>query len=184
MLHGGVAATVAGVALHCATKPPPLSRSKVARQCYDKLLHGTASGGFSWKFGEFRSKLLRSLPRKDSVWKFEISTPMQLLRGLGPLPETSARTPPPPQLPRSPSRRFSSREAACMEIVLVRKNPRVRKIFCPRFWGGRRLRQFYGHLQKMRSFCRKNPMPIKFLVWGGGIFGFWGRGEEVPIFFL
>ena len=38
----------------------------------------------------------------------EISTPRQLLRSLGPLPEASARTP--PELPRSPSRGSSSHE--------------------------------------------------------------------------
>ena len=42
-------------------------------------------------------------------FRMEISTPTQLLRSLGPLPETSARTP--PELPRSPSRSFSSHKA-------------------------------------------------------------------------
>ena len=46
----------------------------------------------------------------------EIPTPRQLLRSLGPLPETSARTP--PELPRSPSRSGSSEEAG-RKIVLI-----------------------------------------------------------------
>ena len=35
---------------------------------------------------------------------------------------------------------------------------------------------------KMRSFCRKNPMSIKFLVLGGGILGFGGGGSADFIF--
>ena len=62
------------------------------------------------------------------------------------------------------------------------KNPRVRKIICPQFWGRKWLRQFYGRLEKLRSFCRKTSMPIKFLGLGGGILDFGGEG--VPILFL
>ena len=50
-------------------------------------------------------------------FRMQISTPRQLLRSLGPLPETSARTP--PELPRSPSRSGSSQEAG-RKIVLCR----------------------------------------------------------------
>ena len=39
------------------------------------------------------------------------------------------------------------------------KNPRVRKIFRPRFWGRKWRRQFYGHPEKTHSFCRKTPCP-------------------------
>ena len=40
------------------------------------------------------------------------------------------------------------------------------------------LRQFYGHLEKLRSLCRKTSMPIKFLVFGGGGYlGFKGGGR-------
>ena len=44
-------------------------------------------------------------------------------------------------------------------IWQIQKNPRVRKIFCPQFWGRKWLRQFYGRLEKMRSLCRKKPCP-------------------------
>ena len=56
------------------------------------------------------------------------------------------------------------------------KNPRVRKMFCPQFWGRKWLSQFHGRLAKLRSFCRKTSMPIKFLVLGGGDFVFLGGG--------
>ena len=36
---------------------------------------------------------------------------------------------------------------------------------------------------KMRSFCRKKPMSIKFLVVGGGCFGFFGGGGECQFYF-
>ena len=56
------------------------------------------------------------------------------------------------------------------------KNPRVRKIFCPHFWGRKWLRQFYGRLEKCVLSAGKT-MPIKFLVLGGGgYFGFFGVG--------
>ena len=45
------------------------------------------------------------------------------------------------------------------------------------FWGQKWLCQFYGRLEKLRSFCRKKPsMPIKFLVLGGAFWVFWGGG--------
>ena len=43
---------------------------------------------------------------------------------------------------------------------------------CPpgeKFWGWKWLRQFYGRVEEVHSFCRKTAMPIKFLVLGGGI---------------
>ena len=50
-------------------------------------------------------------------------------------------------------------------------------MFCPQFWGRKWLRQFYGRLKKLRSFCRKTSMPIKFLVLGEGILDFFWGGE-------
>ena len=59
-------------------------------------------------------------------------------------------------------------------------------IFCPRFWGRKWPRQFYGRLGFFGSFCWKSPVPIKFLLLGEGeVLGFFRRGGvEVPIFFF
>ena len=57
-----------------------------------------------------------------------------------------------------------------LEGPTFRKNPRVRKIFCPQFWGWKWLRQFYGRL-KNAFFLQEKAMSIKFLVLGGG--GIW-----------
>ena len=46
------------------------------------------------------------------------------------------------------------------------------------------MRQFYGHLEKMRPFCRKKPMSVKFLVLGGGDFGFGGGGGSADFIFM
>ena len=55
--------------------------------------------------------------------------------------------------------------------------------FRPQFWGPKWLRQFYGRLAFLGSFCWKTPMTIKFLLLGG--FGVsWKGGVEVPILFL
>ena len=62
------------------------------------------------------------------------------------------------------------------------KNPHIRKMFCPQFWGRKWLRQFYGHLEQNAFFMQEKPMSIKFLLLGGGG-GFWGGGG-VPILFL
>ena len=79
-------------------------------------------------------------------FRVEISTPRQLLRSLGPLPETSARTP--SKLPRSPSRSFSSREAGWKIVLFLR--------FC-------RLRSTLTSQGKL-SFCKfqevLNPTPL------------------------
>ena len=48
--------------------------------------------------------------------------------------------------------------------------------------GRKCLRQFYGHLEFLRSFCRKT-VSIKFLVLGGGYFGFGGGGVEWRFYF-
>ena len=70
--------------------------------------------------------------------------------------------------------------AAC-----VQKNPRVRKMFCPEFWGWKWLRQVYGRLEKLRSFCRNTDMPKKSSFWGGGvILGFWGGWGSADFIFM
>ena len=57
-----------------------------------------------------------------------------------------------------------------VQKVLVSVN-----FFCPKFWGRKWVRQFYGRLEFLLSFCRKTSMSIKFLVlWGGGYLGFCG----------
>ena len=53
-----------------------------------------------------------------------------------------------------------------------------------RFWGWKWLCQFYGRLEKLRSFCRKTSVPAKFLILGGGVIWFFFLGGEVPIFFF
>ena len=75
------------------------------------------------------------------------------------------------------------RENPCALFSHFQKNPRVRKIFCPQFWGRTWLREFYGRLEKCVLSAGK-PMSIKFVVLGGGGFflGFGGGG--VPILFL
>ena len=42
----------------------------------------------------------------------------------------------------------------------------------------------YGRLEIFGSFCWKTPMPIKFLLLGGGAGCFLEEGVEVPILFL
>ena len=72
----------------------------------------------------------------------EMSTPRQLLRSLGPLPETSPRT---PELPRSPSMSFSSREAGWRTVLhmspylpsdTIFRNARLLIILFVRSFGG------------------------------------------------
>ena len=62
------------------------------------------------------------------------------------------------------------------------------KSSCPQIWGRKWLRQFFGRLEFLRSFCRKTSMSIKFLVFLGGKcrFYFYGRGDysESNYFFL
>ena len=43
------------------------------------------------------------------------------------------------------------------------------------------MRQFYGRLEKS-FFLQEKPMSIKFLVLGGGVFGFGGGGSPDYIF--
>ena len=61
-------------------------------------------------------------------------------------------------------------------IALCQNNPCVRKIFRPQFWGRKWVRQFYGHLEFLLSFCRKTSMSIKFLRCKEGVF--WAFGEN------
>ena len=46
-------------------------------------------------------------------------------------------------------------------VSMTQKNPPVRKMFCPRFWGQKWLRQFYGRLAFLCCFCWQTPMPIQ-----------------------
>ena len=58
-------------------------------------------------------------------------------------------------------------------------------ISCPQFWGRKWLRQFYGHLENMPSFCRRNLRVHKIPRFRGGYLGvFRGGGVKVPILFL
>ena len=50
-------------------------------------------------------------------------------------------------------------EIPCGLVSHYQKNPSVRKIVSPQFWGQKWLRKFYGRLEKLRSFCRNTPCP-------------------------
>ena len=64
------------------------------------------------------------------------------------------------------------------------KNPHVRKI-SPVILGRKWLRQFYGRLAFWGSFCWKTPMPIKFLLFGGGVVVFLeGGGGSANFIFM
>ena len=65
-------------------------------------------------------------------------------------------------------------------MTIPQRNPCVRKIFCPQFWGREWLRQFYGRLEKcVLSAGKPHAHKIPRLTEGGGYFGFffWGGGE-------
>ena len=68
---------------------------------------------------------------------------------------------------------FSASDSMQLEIT---KKPRVRKIFCTQFWGRKWLREFYGRLECLRSFCRNTSMPINFLLLGGRVYWVLGGG--------
>ena len=68
-------------------------------------------------------------------------------------------------------------------VAIYQQKPRVRKIVCPQFWGQKWLRQFYGGLEKMRPFCRKNHVHKIPRFRGGGYFGFGGGGGECRFYF-
>ena len=64
------------------------------------------------------------------------------------------------------------------------KNPRVRKIFCPQFWGRKWVRQFYGRLEYLLSFCRKKLHVHKIPRFrGGGVFWVFFWGGECRFYF-
>ena len=61
------------------------------------------------------------------------------------------------------------------EVGDSRKNPRVRTICCPQFWGRKWPRQFYGHLEKYILSAGKTHVH-KIPPFGGG-------GEECRFYF-
>ena len=67
---------------------------------------------------------------------------------------------------------------------LVQKNPRVRKMFCPQFWGRKWLRQFYRRMDKCVRSAGKTHVHKIPRFRGGGDFGFFLGGGGVPILFL
>ena len=69
--------------------------------------------------------------------------------------------------------------------AFLRKKPSCPQNFCPQFWGRKWVRQFYGRLEFLLSFCRKTSTSIKSLVLGGGgIVGFFGGGGEGRLYFF
>ena len=74
------------------------------------------------------------------------------------------------------NRRRTRKKFPQWEAAHFQKNPRVRNIFCPQFWGRKWLRQFYGRLENFWFFLQEKPMSIKFLLLGGG-------GRECPFYF-
>ena len=70
--------------------------------------------------------------------------------------------------------------SAHSRFASFQKNPRVRKIICPQFWGRKWPRQICGRLEN--AFSLEEKPSIKFLVLGGGYFGFWGGGSADFIF--
>ena len=117
--------------------------------------------------------LLRSLGGSEANFlevasegfRLETSTPRQLLRSLGPLPETSAWTP--PNFREVPPGAFPVMREAGWKIIL---KSLMSVIFCPQFWGQKWLRQFLWALAFLGSFCWKTPMAIKIRGegWKGG----------------
>ena len=63
----------------------------------------------------------------------------------------------------------------------TQKNPRVRKILVRGSEVWKWVRQIYGRLEFLLSFCKKTSMSIKFLVLGG-VFGFFLGGEWLIMF--
>ena len=59
----------------------------------------------------------------------------------------------------------------------IQKNPRVRKIRVRDSGAGNGCTNFMDAWKKLRSFCRKTSMSIKFLVFWGGIFWVFGGGK-------
>ena len=68
------------------------------------------------------------------------------------------------------------------ETAINQKNPRVRKIRVRNSGAGNGLCQFYGRLEECVLSAGKT-MSIKFLVLGGGYFGFGGGGGKCRFYF-
>ena len=67
---------------------------------------------------------------------------------------------------------------------LNQKKPRVRKMFCPQFWGRKWLCQFYGRLEKCVHSAGKNHAHKIPRFRGGGVFWvFWGGGGKCRFYF-
>ena len=66
---------------------------------------------------------------------------------------------------------------------IFQKNPRVRKIFVRNSGAGNGRANFMDTWKKCVRSAGKKPMSIKFLLLGGGIFGFGGRGGECRFYF-
>ena len=62
------------------------------------------------------------------------------------------------------------------------KNPRVRKIRVRNSGAGNGCANSMDAWKSV-FFLQEKPMSIKFLVWGGGYFGFWGKGGECRFYF-
>ena len=77
--------------------------------------------------------------------------------------------------------RASSWKSQAFPASFYQKNPRVRKIFCPQFWGRKRLRQFYGRLEKCALSAGKTCVH-KIRRLRGGVFGFFGGASADFIF--
>ena len=60
----------------------------------------------------------------------------------------------------------------------------VHKISARNSGAGNGCANFMGAWHFLGSFCWKTPMPIKFLLLGGGFWVFLEGGVEVPIIFL
>ena len=71
------------------------------------------------------------------------------------------------------------------DFHIFQKNPRVRKIYCPQFWGRKWLRQFYGRLEKcVLSAGKTHAHKIPWFIRGGGILGFLGGGGSADLIFM
>ena len=78
------------------------------------------------------------------------------------------------------------RSTFCVGSQKSRKTKTLQTASCPKnsspqFWGRKRLRQFYGRLEKCVRSAGKT-LSIKFRVLGGGVFWVWGGGGADFIF--
>ena len=68
------------------------------------------------------------------------------------------------------------------KIIKLTQNPRVRKMFCPQFWGRKWLRQFHGRLENALFLQKKAHVhKIPHFGGGGGVFVFFlgGGGDSI-----